>query len=116
MPASILIQRPSMFAGLGATPQRTELTEQQWTEQVNQQWAQANPDKARALFLKTGGANIAGLAMMGVGAAMFFMGQKTVGAVLGLGGAGIVGYGIYVDRTEGYNAASPYTVGSNPGV
>lgn len=112
MPAPVLIQRSF---GFGATP-RTEVTEQQWTEQVNQQWAAANPDKAKALFLQTGGANIAGLGLLAAGAVTFALGKKMVGTVLGLGGAGLVAFGIIKDRTIGYNAASPYTVGSRPGV
>lgn len=115
MPAPILIQRPSAFAGLGATA-RTEVTEQQWTEQVNQQWAAANPDKAKALFLQTGGANIAGLGLLAAGAVSFALGKKAMGTVLGLGGAGLVAFGVIRDRTIGYSAASPYTVGSRPGV
>ena len=117
MSAPIFIQKSSMLSGLGADPApRTEISESAWTSQVNQQWAAANPEAAKALSLQTMGANLVGIGLMVAGAITFALGQKAVGTVLGLGGAGAVVYGFVKDRTVGYGAATGLTVGSRPGV
>lgn len=102
MSAPFFVQQSSMFSGLGA--ERTEISEQQWTDQVNRQWAAANPGAAQALSLQTVGANLVGIGLMLAGAVSYAMGQKGIGAVLGVGGAGLVAFGFIRDRTVGYGA------------
>jgi len=110
MPANVIIQRSSMLSGLGATAPRTEITEAQWTQQVNSQWAAANPLLSKLPF----GANVLGIALLGAGAISFALGKKGLGIGLGLAGAAVTVGSVVV--TGAWNAPSPYTVGAQPGI
>lgn len=106
--APIFVQSQSL-AGLGAAP-RTEISEQQWTQQVNAQWAAAHPVLSK---LPMGG-NMLGIGLLVAGAISYGLGKKTLGVVLGLGGAALTVAATVT--TASWNQASPFTIGSQPGI
>lgn len=107
MSGSVFIENKSPFAGfaLGTSAEasaapRTEITYDQWVNQTTQQWAQANPNAAKSLLFRIGGANVIGIGSLIAGGIAFALGHKAVGGVLGAIGAAGIAYSAIAAKRE----------------
>ena len=83
-----------------ADPRRTEVSYADWVNNVNQQWTAANPEAAQKLKAVLMGSNILGIGLLVGGAVAFGLGQKMLGTVLGLAGAGGLVYSAVRTQTD----------------
>lgn len=110
-----MVMDPLFIEGTVPAPERKEISEAEWTAQVEKQWVDSNPAIALELKAQTKGAMVLGGGLLAIGIAMGASGSKPVGYTLSaLGGASLI-YGAYKWYTT-WGGKSPYTVGSKPGV